>query len=571
MAKKKKIQKAFSVGEDKSIQEVLNSRGYHVKWGLMSPKEEEEYLNSKFSNRTDYGRNIDIRIPQGYHAQVQKTWEMYTMDRLFKYLVDRSSQFGANGFEWEVPSDELISNPTSSKNKKIVEQVDKEKKVWDKWAASINSRVANVIPGIDEINKWMFKHLLLGGMVPLEWQWGPLTVDGVTYQFPIKMTTYNTLSVVLMREGGNFDDEEIWVRVGNTKQKKQEVDTSTHVGSYSSPIKGDPNWHYVNVMGKSRGRYKRTEGFALKYNWSPGDNTALFSGKTPIVGSGLYPNVPFVGLFEVLMLRKALMASDLAILDGVINYVIDWEIGDNTVVEGTMPNQPRPEKKDANGVVIEKSTIQLIKEMITSDTRANVMQLFHPYYVKLKIMTPDTNSLISNEKYIQSIVELFLAFGILMSPSDRRVDFTDINTANFEQMIDDVRQLHIKRFWESLCTEIIKRNKDKLKYEPNMIFNPLSTQSTRFRNELLRIAEFGKLSSESLLQAFRKDKNVELARMIKEINSGEKEIMDKNVPVSYKQQAVNSKGEEKEVDRPATNKGGRPKKKIDEDKDKKDK
>ena len=565
---KKKITNSFSA-KDSSIQSMLSQKGYHVQWGLMSPQEEEDYINSQFSNRTDYAKNMDIRIPQGYHAQVKKTWEMYSMDRLFKYLVDRTTQFGANGFEWEIPTDEPIWNPEDNKNKKILENVDKEKKVWDKWAASLNTRVANVIPGIDEINKWLFKHLLLGGMGPLEWEWGSLKVDGVTYQFPIKMTIYNTLSVVLTREGGNFDDEEIWVKVGTKKARKQEVNTINQISSYSNPKKSDPSWHEVNVMGRSRGRYKKQEGFALKYNWSPGDNTTLFSGKTPVVGSGLYPNVPFVGLNEVLMLRKALVAADLSILDGVINYIIDWEIGDNTVVDGQMPNQPRPEKLKADGTVLEKSTIQLVKEMITEDTRANVMQLFHPYYIKLKILAPDVVSLVSSEKYIQSIVELFLAFGILMSPSDRRVDFTDINVANFEQMIDDLRISHIKRFWESLGTEIVRRNDGKIKYIPNMVFNPLSTQSTRFRNELISLAEFGKLSSESLLQAFRKDKNVELARIAKEISSGEKDMMDKNVPVSYKQQAVNSDGEEIISKRPATAKGGRPKEKIDDkDKDK---
>jgi len=563
----KKIKNSF-ITQDRSIQSMIAQNRERVQWGLMSSKEEEDYINSQFSNRTDYAKNMDIRIPQGYHAQVKKTWEMYSMDRLFKYLVDRASQFGSNGFEWEIPTNEPVWDLKDKESKNILKKVDSEKKVWDKWASSINGRVANIIPGIDEINKWLFKHLLLGGMCPLEWEWGPVKVDGVTYQFPLKMTTYNTLSVVLMREGGNFDDEEIWVKVGLKNVKKEEVGTANQVSSYSNPRKGDPNWHEISVMGRSRGRYKKQEGFALKYNWSPGDNTALFSGKTPVVGSGLYPNVPFVGLFEILMLRKALVAADLAILDGVINYIVDWEIGDNTIVDGVMPNQPRPEKKNSAGTVIEKSTIQLVKEMITEDTRANVMQLFHPYYIKLKIITPDVASLISSEKYIQSIVELFLAFGILMSPSDRRIDFTDINVANFEQMIDDLRISHVKRFWEALCTEIVRRNEGKIKYIPNMVFNPLSTQSTRFRNELISLAEFGKLSSESLLQAFRKDKNVELARILKEINSGEKEIMDRNVPVSYKQQAVNSKGEETTSERPATAKGGRPKEKINDDKNK---
>jgi hypothetical protein len=406
-------------------------------------------------------------------------------------------------------------------------------------------------------------------MIPLEWEWENVTIDKVNYTFPVRMTSFNTLSTILERKNNSFVDEDTWIRLNPYSGNVSDADVGAEVNSYYTPVEGR-DWHKINRFGKN----KKSEGFVLKYNWSPSDNTTVFSGSSATVGQGLYPSPLFPGLFEVLMLRRALVASDLAILDGVINYIIDWEIGDNTVVNNKMPNQPRPEKKNADGSVAEKSTIQLVKEMITQDNRANVMQLFHPYYVKLNIKTPDVTSLVSAEKYIQSSIEIFNAFGIFLPPSNQSSNFQSINISNFEQMLDNIRLFHIRRFWEMLATEIIKRNEGKLTNIPNMSFNPLNTQDAAFRSALLEIAKIGRLSTETLLQACKRDKNTEITRIAQENMSGEKELMDKNVPVSYKQSVVDKDGGEKDVSRPGTNEGGRPKKTDDSKKvakDKKDK
>jgi hypothetical protein len=574
---KQKQKRTPFIKDDSNLIKAISNET-HVLWGSMPAEEEARYAYGITKNkdgkqfiktsRTDYGRPIDIRIPYGYHAQVKKSWEMYSMDRMFRYMIDRCIDFGANGFEWEIPfqvppKESLWDFLQTRQISKYVAKIERQKEVWNFWAANVNTRTSNILPGIDEINKWIFKQLLLGAMCPLEWQWKQVEINGETYELPMKMTNYNTLSTVLRKNVNVFGNEQIYIKL-NPYQLKQTIqphaDITRQVSTYSQPKDNSPEWHKVNMFGLGNGNPK-TEGFAIKYNWSPGDNTTLISGTAVTVGSGLYPIPPFLGLYETLMLRRALHAADLAILDGVINYIVDWEIGDATTdADGNLVNQPRPERKSAAGAVIEKSTIDLVKEMITESTRANVMQLFHPYYIKLNIKTPDVTSLISIEKYIHPTVEILNAFGIFLSPTDRRVNFTDINIANFEQMLDNIRRNHIKRFWETLCTEIVRRNPRKFNAVPNMIFNPLNTQDEGFREGLLELTRFGKLSGESLLQAFKKDNKTEVSRIAKELHSGEKAMMDENVPVSYVQRAQAARGNVSQTEITPLQQEGRPKK-----------
>lgn len=520
---------------------VISSARSRVLWGTNYDADDE----LQKSNRSDYGRVVDIRVPHGYHEQCKKAWEMYETDRLFRYLVDRCGDFAANGFEWEIPIDKKI-NFTEWLKKKIFKtstQEEKEHKVWSKFASTLNKSVKNVMPGIDEVNNWTVKHLLLGAMAPLEWEWGKITVDDVDYEVPIKMVMHNSLSIALSRSTQSFADEEMYLKLSSGIQSITEAIKLTQIGIGTQVMKDSPDWHQIKLMG-STGKPK-LEGFAIKYKWSPGDNTALVYGRNVHVGQGLYPTPPFSGLYETLIMRRALTAADIAILDGIINFILDWEIGDATKLQVApgkeiLPNQPLAAKYDSSGTKISKSTIEMAKEMITSDTRGNVMQLFHPYYMKLNIKIPDTSVLLNNIKYVQSTVEVYQAFGILLSPADKRMDFSGINVQNFEQMLDNIRLCYIKRFWEALASEIVERNKDKLTVVPNMIFRPLNTKTEEFKKGLLELMKMGKLSTEGLHVGYGLDNRVEINRIAKEIASGEKELTDRQVPVSFVQAKVNA-------------------------------
>lgn len=535
MSKKEKIKTAI-LNNDTHIG-VISSAHPRVLWGNTSNNNDEEFQKS---NRSDYGRVVDVRVPHGYHEQCKKSWEMYETDRLFRYLVDRCGDFAANGFEWEIPIAKKVNFSEWLKNKVLKQPTAEEKEhaVWSKFAATLNKTVKNVMPGIDEVNNWIVKHLLLGAMAPLEWEWGKIKVDGIDYEMPVKMVIHNSLSIALNRSTQAFADEEMYLKLSSGIQNITEAIKLSQIGLGTQVMKDSKDWHEINLMG-SIGKPK-LEGFAIKYKWSPGDNTALVYGRNVHVGQGLYPTPPFSGLYETLIMRRALTAADIAILDGIINFILDWEIGDNTTLQvapgkEVLPNQPLAAKYDSSGTKISKSTIEMAKEMITSDTRGNVMQLFHPYYMKLNIKIPDTSVLLNNIKYVQSTVEVYQAFGILLSPADKRMDFSGINVQNFEQFLDNIRLCHIKRFWEALASEIVERNKDKLTVVPNMIFKPLNTKTEEFKRSLLELMKIGKLSTESLHSGYGLDNRVEINHIAREIASGEKELTDRQVPVSFVQ------------------------------------
>ena len=542
--KKTRISEAPNLFSDDSFQSIFGSR---VKYGTMPI--EEEANNFKKSTRSDYGRVIDIRIPHGFHAQAKKCWEMYETDRLFRYLVERCIDFGATGFEWEVPTQELRTRKTFwEKLRSLFAQKDlmpqeKEKRVWDTWAARVNEDASNVIQGLDEVNQWIFKHFLLAGMAPLEWQWEKIEIDGVEYELPLKITTHNPLSIILDRKNVKFTEEETYLILNEWQKKILETDKGINQANfYGAGIEGMPSRIKLNQMGKST--KNRQEVFVLKYKWSPGDNTALVYGRNVQVGQGLYPTPPFIGLYEDLIIRRQLHAADAAILDGIIHFIIDWEIGDDTVIKDRhgaekLVNQPRPERKLADGTV-EQSTIAQAKKIITSDTRGPVMQIFHPYYFKFTIKMPDVTVLINSKKYEPSTFELYQAFGILLSGKGK--GFSEANTQNFEAMLENIRQRHVKRFWESLCSQIVRRNKEKLTVVPNLIWKPLPTKSSEFIDKLLEIAKTGKVSADTLLTNLGLDRKHETMQIAREVFGGEKELFDRNVAVSFVQAKVKAPG-----------------------------
>jgi len=549
--------------------------GQRVKWlgyqeGTVyyEQKSQGEFLKG---NRTDYGRAIDIRIPKGYHAQVSKSWEMYDTDRIFRYLIDRCGEFGANGFEWEVPLniEEGLLNRIFDKVKKgkihsSIRKIEKEKKVWDHWAANINKGVPNVLPGIDEINKWIYKHCLLSAMGVLDWEYDTVEVDKVRYELPVRMTIHNPLSIALDRDNVRFVSEKIFLKISENQKK---IVSSSQYVNLSNGSGVDIRFLGLELPQMGANSKNTTEAFALKYNWTPGDNTTLVYNGSTSVGQGLYPTPPFVGLFENLLLRKGLTAADLSIIDGVIDYLLVWKIGNDAKDEkGRLINQPRPAKYTSAGAKIAKSSIEMAQEIITKDTRGSVLQLFLPYFYDLKIITPDVAALVSTDKYIEAILELFIAFGIFISPPRTDLKIKDLNIANFEQMVENIRKNHIRRFWESLCSEIVKRNPGTLTILPNMVFNPLNTQDADFRTGIFNLAKLGLVSKESTQKAYRLDKKTELARIIKEVASGEKDLFDVSVPISYKQSAVHPGGRTDSNLSPADQEGRPPKEEPKEDK-----
>jgi len=241
-------------------------------------------------------------------------------------------------------------------------------------------------------------------------------------------------------------------------------------------------------------RLGATEAFALKYNWSPGDLTAVRRGTASTMGSGVYPLPPFHSLLTQFAIRQKLFASDAAILDALINYIMFYKIGDKE-------HPPRASSKDPTGKVITEGTIETARRLIQEGRGGPAMELFLPYYIDLKIVTPDTTSLLSDVKYGATATEIFQAFGIFFArtQSGARQQLDKLNMSGFEEFVNAIR-VQVKAFLEMLAMHIVDINEGKLKSLPSWSPNPINVKSDAFVASLLKLKDIGMISAKTLLR-----------------------------------------------------------------------
>ncbi len=486
------------------------------------------------AQRTDMGAPFDLTKPTNYRERVDVMWLAYDWDSGFKYLIDRLSHYGANGYTF------------FSKTKK-------ETEFWNEWSSRINEGINTILPGLREVIKWNIKHLALGGLSFNNWMWGTMRIGKRDYQVPIKWNVHNQRSVVITRKGNGFSDEVVGIKV-----EKEWLQQGNSAWAQAYDIKE------ANQFGKLGGASDqiatpkdKSSYFLMKFNTSMGDNTS--DDSTPQAeksAASLYPTPPFYSLLPVLKLRQQLRAMDLNIVDGFINKLVIWKIGDKDF-------PPLPDKVKADGTT-QEGTIAQVKALITKENKGNVLQLFVPYWIDLDIRMPDINPLISTEKYHQPWMDMMGAFGLLSNPTGSNTEYTEINTQNFEQLVSFYREEHIEQMLEQVVfREIAKRNNLDI---PELRFNPLNTVNNDFLRNIRELSGMGKISTDTLLRFHRLDKKFELPMVTDEITSSEnkeeiakmaeEDIFNTNTPIKFKQAVVSDTGSPEEPGKKTTVKSG---------------
>lgn len=403
-----------------------------------------------------------------YPTKVKISWNDYDSDPLFRFLVDRITEFGINGTRWDLEDKEQLP-------------------FWNEWARRVNGdNFIDVIPGLDEVEGWICKNLSIGGMAALEWDKGSMSINSKVYDVPTNITVYPATAIELKNE------KNVW---GETK-------------AFVTPT-GGVKRELVN--NKSKGA------FILKLNWSPAD--LMCSGKTTSQYAGavqventLYPNPPFIAAHEDIETRLKLRELDRTTISDMINMIWYFKIGDKD-------NQPKNPVLDKNGVVTKKGTIAEIAEIVKDTDKSRTggtRTFFMPYFVTLDKIAPDVATLINYEKYLPATLNLLAAFGILTSPgSDSRLDFSTINVQSFEQRVENIRQKYIRRFIEGvLCRQIVQANKSKgLNTVPNLRFNTLNTKNKDFRDYILNLFDRGAMAARVACEAA----NINYDSMISEL------------------------------------------------------
>lgn len=341
--------------------------------------------------------------PRTYQQRAMRVWEAFSTDSFFARMVNRSIEFCANGAKWEVPS-RLDEESWVEKVKKWMSrrkdaQVEREEDFWNTWADNLNAGVPNVLPGLNEITRWAVKHLLLSGMFVPAWELGEMRFGKQTFLVPTRFTCYPASAITLRRTNALFMEEEIFLKLPPGAGSKTAYLTEGAPREASPVATTSSDQLSLPPLGKGK-ESADTEAFALKYGWTPGDLVTMRAGQLATTGQGIYPHPPFFALMPIFAMRQKLFASDLAILDSLINFILLWRVGDEK-------NPPKPPVRNAAGDVVQDGTIAQVRKLIQEDRVGPALELFLPYYVNLEIKTPDTTALLSEAKYVQSTIEIF--------------------------------------------------------------------------------------------------------------------------------------------------------------------
>jgi len=505
------------------------------------------------ANRTSYTDQIqiDYSIPSSYYEKVKRIRTHYKRDPLFRFLIDRTIQFATTQSEFEIGiEDTSFWQKLKDKITRKEKQRRNEEDVWNLWPTKINAIIPLVPNGLIHVQRWFYKHLLLDGMVVPEFKWNKIQLGRKEYKLPTQITVHKPTTIQILQKNEYFGSEQLIKNVGRITKRTLDKDGNIHTEQSTQD-----KYETIHPIGQSK---NDLEGCCIRFNWTPGDLSDADLGiKKSNSADNNYPDIPFIDLLPVLILREALFASDLSILNGVIEYLMLWKLGDKD-------NPPEPAKRDpTSGQVIQgkEGDIYWFKKAIEGQL-ANVMQLFVDYRVNLEIKTPPVETLINRDKYIPSTVEILHRFGIfgLLEQADDEV--WEFNIANFEELLKDLRMLWIG-FVDLLKGEILKRNPE-LTNEPRHVMSPVNTQTTEFKNALLQLRKLGQISWESTLKGFNLSDKVEQTRIARELSTGIKEMLDETSPIQFAQRTVDPSGKVTE-NKDKSPKRGRPKEKLEKE------
>lgn len=487
------------------------------------------------SIRGDYaGTSTNLlHYPSTYQQRAMRVWDGYNTDSFFKRMIDRASEFAANGFTWELSTDN-DGDSWLEKLKKwagISQKTDRDEDFWKEWSEQLNQGVPGIVPGLEEVTRWAARHLMLTGMFVPHWELGKMKFGKREFIVPTKLTCYPGPSVTLIRPNASFSVERAFYKLP-AGQKVIPVMEGAPVEAVPTTTGGSPDMQELPGMSLT-GPPGRTEGFVLKYNWSPGDLATLRQGRTQTTGASVYPSVPFFALIPQFLIRQKLFASDLSVLDGLINYMLVYKIGDKD-------HPPVPPTIDPKtGGVVTEGTIAHVKRLIQAGQVGPAIELFLPYYVNVEIVKMDPATLVNEVKYVQSTLEIFQAFGIFFArtASGSRERMEKINISNFEEMMGTLRS-YIGAFMKILATHIVALNKEHLKQIPRWSPNPLNSKNEKFIDQLMGLAKIGHVSKQTLLRYHGLDDKVELSRIAGELATDVDDVMNENVPISFVQQSM---------------------------------
>jgi hypothetical protein len=526
----------------------------------------QEWMSIQASRRADSaGTPLGMLTPAArYQDRVTRLWDFYGSDPLFRKMIDRVTEFSVSGSTWEVGRPAAVTGDVSETVKTETElegrtrESDQQDEFWNVWAAQVNRRVPNVLPTLEEVQRWATKHMQVSGMFVMYYKLGKVKVGRREYIAPTEISCFPASSVVLQRKTAAFMEEQLWVAVPKYAQDLKNAQqggpapqigmlegdprTASHTGMMASNYMQLPQMDLSDVPDKNPLQMVgKTEAYCLKYNWTPGDLVTVGRpGSYGQTGASIYPLVPHFPLTPQFLLRQKLFASDLAILDGILQYIMWFKVG----------NKDRPAKA---------GDVEKVRALIEPQLYGPARQFYLPDWVSIEIMMPKADTLLSEGKYFQSTMEIMQAFGLLSirTSGSSRERMERMNIAGFEEMCGSYQQ-HWRLCMDQLAWRIRRLNHEKLTRQPRWVPEPLNTADADFRKSLLELVKYGKLSGQTLLRMFQLNDKDELERIIGEQARHVTDVWEENTPIAYRQVATPANGQPTSTGIPGSLQRGRP-------------
>ncbi len=480
--------------------------------------------------RTDLGAPIDLRVPVGYWSQVRLALEWFDSDPLFRMLIGRFWEFGNNRADWVVA-------PQDTKAEKEAERT---QRFLNYWSSIINLNIEHVLPGLDSVNVATFKSLLLAGMAPMHWSWGWIEFEDQQYWVPVSMRVENPLSVVIAPQT-TYAHYAAFLKVQN--QNEQSVGANAAGGAQE--LRKNKDYREMRPSNAFILRFEHCQLDARVNRTSGGRWGAANVMGTDDQNAG-YPAVPYIQLREAMQQRRGLAASDIRIIDGIINYILLWKVGTGDVGKDGRPLYPiRPTTKNPDGSEKNKGTIDLAKEYLENAEYMDILELVLPYWISLETITPDTSSLLSSSKYWHPTSDILHRFGLFLGEDASNPEISKMSTVVFEAQVDNLRETHVGRLWEAIASKIMLHPKNGGRFGASIVsyvWRPLLTRVAETRKELIEAFKLGRISHETLMRAFGRSPSAERARIAQEIKDGLPATMNQNTPTQFVQRTVDNDG-----------------------------
>lgn len=518
-------------------------------------------------------KNINLSVPTGYTSKVRRIWYYYKKDPLFGYLIDREVDFTIKNLAWEMPwledtqsfIDKIKDKIKSKKNKKE----DKEREFWINWASLVNYSVPNIISGIEEVFKWVAKSLLLTGIAACEWEKETKTIGRRSYQVPTKIVVHPSTSIRIQKYSNKFLEEDFYVYIPPIYRQpwawKHDVVQHDHAAWVDK-------FMYQHKWLETVGQKGKQNAFVLRHNWSPADLAdheidLEYSGyydnssTSPSVSSqhlyfnesNSYPTPSCERLLPSLIIREQLFSSDSSILDGIINLITVFKYG-------TDEHPAKPGKRDDSGNLVtgKEGDLYHLKKTIDACLVGNAVNLYVDHKTDIDTLERNTESLLSNDKYLQSTIEILQFFGIWGVNWKGRTRYEDTVITNQEERVNSLRN-YIYALLNVLIDQIFENNPG-IVLRPKPSFMPINIRPFQWWELLKDLRKMGQISNADLLRQIGLNPGAVMSRMARELQSGIKDIQDQSSPIQFTQTTVDKLDNKIIKD---NKKDGRPKSEID--------